>query len=64
VARLRGRRPKKLGQVIEAISEDIRQGRLTEDALTNTLEKDLAAKYGVSRDTARKARDAVLSQSR
>jgi hypothetical protein len=64
VARLRGRRPKKLGQVIEAISEDIRQGRLTKDALTNTLEKNLAAKYGVSRDTARKARDAVLSQSR
>jgi len=61
MARPRGRRPKKLGQVIEALSEDIRQGRLTEHALSNMLEKDLAASYGVSRDTARKARDAVLS---
>ena len=30
--------------------------------LQNMQEKELAAKYGVSRDTARKARDAVVPQ--
>jgi hypothetical protein len=61
MGRPRGRRPKKLEGVIKAMSEDIRQGRLTKDALSNMLEKDLAARYDVSRHTARKARDAVLS---
>jgi hypothetical protein len=60
VARARGRRPKKRDQVKEAMSEAIRQGRLTVVALRNKPEKDLAAEHGVSRDTARKARDAVL----
>jgi DNA-binding GntR family transcriptional regulator len=41
---------------------DIQQGRLTVAELENMLEKDLAARYGVSRDTARKARNAVLSE--
>jgi len=38
---------------------DIRQGRRTVAELSNMREKDLAAEYGVSRDTARKARKAV-----
>jgi hypothetical protein len=57
--RPRGPKPKKLEQVKEAMRNDIRQGRRTVAELSNTLEKDLAAEYDVSRDTARKARKAV-----
>ena len=42
--------------------EEIRLGRRTPNGLKNMLEKDLMTGYGVSRDTARKARDAVLSE--
>jgi hypothetical protein len=63
LARLRGRKPKKLDQVKEAIREDIRRGRLTPVALGDMLEKNLEDRYGVSRDTARKARDAILSEN-
>jgi hypothetical protein len=59
-ARLRGRKPKKLNQVKETMREDVRLGRETPGGLRDMLQKDLAAGYGVSRDTARKARDAVL----
>ena len=59
-ARPRGRRPKKLEHVIKAITGDIHEGRLTTDALSNKLQKELADEYGVSRETACKARDAVL----
>jgi hypothetical protein len=59
-ARPRGRRPKKLDQVKEAMREDIRLFQKTPDGLRHMLEKELAARYGVSRDTARRARDAVL----
>jgi len=38
------------------------QEELTREKLETMLEKELAAKYKVSRDTARKARDAVLSE--
>jgi len=41
---------------------DIQQGRLNAAALKNMLEKNLAENYVVSRDTARKARNAVLSE--
>jgi hypothetical protein len=61
-ARPRGRKAKKLNQVKAAISEDIRRGQKTPVDLREMPEKDLAANYGVSRDTARKARDAVLSE--
>jgi hypothetical protein len=60
LSRPRGRKAKKLDQVKEAMREDIRSGRLTVVALRDVLEKNLATRYGVSRDTARKARDAVL----
>jgi hypothetical protein len=41
--------------------DDIRHGRRTVEDLRKMREKDLAAQYGdVSRDTARKARNAVL----
>jgi hypothetical protein len=57
-----GRKPKKLEQAREAMRGDILAGRLTSVGLRDMLEKDLAASYGVSRDTARKARDVVLSE--
>jgi len=41
---------------------DIQQGRRTAAELESMLEKSLSAIYGVSRDTARKARKAVLSE--
>jgi hypothetical protein len=61
-ARPRGRRPKKLDQVKEAMRKDIRIGQKTPDGLRHMLEKELAAGYGVGRETARKARDVVLSE--
>jgi hypothetical protein len=39
-----------------------RGGKITAAGLEGELEKNLAADYGVSRDTARKARNAVLSE--
>jgi Bacterial regulatory proteins, gntR family len=60
VARPRGRKPKKLDQVKDSMREDIRLGGLTPVALRDMPEKKLADRYGVSRDTARKARDAIL----
>jgi DNA-binding GntR family transcriptional regulator len=41
---------------------DIQQGRRTLAELEIMLEKNLSELYGVSRDTARKARRAVLSE--
>jgi Bacterial regulatory proteins, gntR family len=58
--RRRGRRPEKFERAKEAMKNDIRTGPLTVADLNKMLEKDLAAEYGVSRDTARKARKAVL----
>ena len=61
--RPRGPKPKKLEGVKKAMKDDIRHGRLTEAELSNMLEKDLAPRYGgVSRDTARKAREAVCRE--
>jgi hypothetical protein len=61
--RRRGRRPRKLEQVKEAMRSDLREGSRTETGLRNMLEKELEAAYGVSRNTARKARNAVLLES-
>lgn len=41
---------------------DLQQGRHTVADLEHMLEKNLATNYGVSRDTGRKARNAVLSE--
>lgn len=62
LGRRRGRRPLKLETTKEAMRRDIQAGRVTIDGLTNMFEKNLSEDYGVSRDTARKARDAVLSE--
>ena len=60
--RARGPRPQKFEQTRDAMRNDLQQGRHTEAQLENMLEKNLATNYGVSRDTARKARKAVLSE--
>jgi len=59
-ARRRGARPQKFEQASNAIRDDIQHGRRTVADLENMLEKNLATNYGVSRDTAPKARNAVL----
>jgi hypothetical protein len=41
---------------------DIRDGQRTAESLRAMLEKELETTYGASRDTARKARTAVLSE--
>jgi hypothetical protein len=58
----RGPKPTKLKGVQEAMKRDIQTGKLTVDSLRAMREKQLAGPYGVSRDTARKARNAVLSE--
>jgi Bacterial regulatory proteins, gntR family len=60
-ARKRGRKPVKRERVRQAMLNDIEQGNLTVEKLGDMLEKELAERYKVSRDTARKARDAILS---
>jgi hypothetical protein len=60
--RARGQRAKKLEQVKEAMRNDVRQGRHTLAELQGMLEKNMALTYGVSRDTARKAPNAILSE--
>jgi len=58
----RGVKPEKLERVKTAMRSDIQQGQLTPLELENMIEKNLAPRYGVSRDTARKARKAILSE--
>ena len=60
-SRPRGPPPLKRQQTIEAMRDNIRQGTITEAQLAAMKEEALSARYGVSRDTARKARKAVLS---
>jgi Bacterial regulatory proteins, gntR family len=58
----RVRPPRKLEKTKQAIREDIAQSQLTVSQLDSMIERELSEKYGVSRDTARKARNAVLSE--
>jgi hypothetical protein len=60
--RNRGPRSHKRDAVEESMRKDIREGCLSPDSLRNMIEKQLAGRYGVSRDTARKARNNVLGQ--
>jgi hypothetical protein len=61
--RRRGKRPSKRDRVIHVMRNEIAEGRLTTDELNNMLEKKLEERYGVSRDTARKAREVVLGDN-
>jgi Bacterial regulatory proteins, gntR family len=58
----RGPKPETLQRVVEAMRCDIKSGQYTAASLGTMLEKNLAERYGVSRDTARKARAMVLSK--
>jgi hypothetical protein len=58
----RGVKPVTFERVKRRMREDINEGRQTIDGLRAELQKKLAATYGVSRETACKARDAVLSE--
>jgi hypothetical protein len=60
--RKRGRKPIELQRVKEQMRRDISEGRQTPSSLNDMLEKELSGTYRVSRDTARKARIAVLSE--
>ena len=62
LARPRGRKPKKLDQVKQDMRDAIRLGQLTPGVLRDMPETNLADRYDVSRDTVRKARDAILSE--
>jgi hypothetical protein len=57
--RPRGAKPEKSKRVKEAMRDDILQGRRNLAELRNMLQKELAAEYGVSRETAIKALKAV-----
>jgi hypothetical protein len=59
----RGPEPKTGNAVKEAMRKDLREKRLTVQQLVGMVEEALAARYGVSRDTCRKARKAVLQES-
>jgi hypothetical protein len=60
--RKRARAPKKFERTKQAMKHDILQGRLTATELDSMLEREISERYGVSRDTARKARNAVLPE--
>src|SRR5262245_56545770 len=60
--RKRGPKTKKLERVKEDMRRDLQTRKLTEAGLRDMKEESLSAFYGVSRDTARKARAAVLSE--
>jgi hypothetical protein len=60
--RRRGKKPTKLVSTTERMRLEIRDGLRSVEGLRTMLEKDLGAEYHVSRDTARKARNKVLSE--
>jgi hypothetical protein len=62
ISKPRGRRPKVLPRVIEAMRRDIAAKINTIEDLRNEKEESLAYSYGCSRDTARKARNELLSE--
>lgn len=61
-ARARGRRPEKRVRVKEAMKRDIQRGRLPLEQMQNMGQEALAARYGVSRETARKALAEITSE--
>lgn len=60
--RARGPKPRKQAAVVQAMIADIRRGRHTLISLVDMIEKELAETYSVSRDTARKARNQVVTE--
>ena len=62
VVRRRGPQPHKFEATKREMRDDIAAGRPTEMQLRDMTEVNLAETYRVSRDTARKARNSVLSE--
>jgi hypothetical protein len=60
--RRRGRKPEIMNRVKEDMKRDIREGRYSPADLQAMREKKMATTYDASRDTARKALAAVLSE--
>ena len=60
--RKRGRKPLKFYQTTEAMRSAVQERRLTVGALADKTEAALSKEYGVSRDTARRARNSVLAE--
>jgi hypothetical protein len=58
----RGPKPGKFDATYAKMQADLKEGRLTKEALGAMQEKALAFDYRVSRDTARKARNKVLGE--
>jgi hypothetical protein len=61
-ARRRGRPPNKRAKVEAEMKKELAAGAQAFETLRTMKEEAMAAKYGVGRDTARKARDSVLSE--
>jgi hypothetical protein len=61
-ARRRGKKPKKLDSTKDRMLQEIRDGLRRVEDLRTMLEKELQSEYGVSRDTARRARNEVLAE--
>ena len=59
----RGRRPERGNQIKDSMRNELREYRLTVQRLNDMKEEELVARFGGSRDTCRKARRAVLSES-
>jgi hypothetical protein len=61
--RRRGRQPTEREAVMQRMRDDLQQRRCSVGELRDMLQKNLVSKYGAgSRDTACKARDAILSE--
>lgn len=63
VTNSRGPRPNKRAGVIAKMRRDIEEDRVSRENLKGMKEEAMASNYGVSRDTARKARLVVLDES-
>jgi hypothetical protein len=61
--RTRGPRPDKREKTAAKMKHEIDKGELTRENLADMREKELEARYGVSRDTARRARNKVLERA-
>jgi len=61
-ARRTGRRPVQTPRVMDAMRNDIREGRRSAQDLENMTQEELARCYGASREIVNNARNAVLSE--
>ena len=61
-ARRSGRRPVQTPRVMDAMRNDIREGRRSAQDLENMTQQELACCYGASREIVNNARNAVLSE--